>query len=201
MIQGVGGAVLAGGLSRRFGSDKARAPWAGRTLVETVAGTLTELFGETLLVVKDPSAFRFVSGPGLRAEKDLYGDQHPLGGLATALARAKSPRVFVCACDMPFLSPELVARLCALDPDAPAVAPLWDGRPQPLCAVYSPSKCLEEARRLISKGRLELRGLLSEVDARLVPQEEVRALDAAGMSFRDLDTAGDYERALKELAC
>jgi len=40
---------------------------------------------------------------------------HPLLGIVTALEQADGRAVVVCACDLPFLSPALVARVAGLD--------------------------------------------------------------------------------------
>ena len=55
---------------------------------------------------------------------------HPLTGLVAALERAARGPVVVLACDMPFVPPQLIARLARLD--AVAAAPPGRGVPGPL---------------------------------------------------------------------
>lgn len=195
MIEGLSGAVLAGGRSRRFGSDKALAPWGRATLVESVCGALSGLFGETLLVVKTPAALARLERPGLRVVADAFAEHHALGGIYSALAAAATERVFVCACDMPFLSPGLVEALCRASEGFDAAVPVWEGKLQPLCAVYSKA-CLAPIERLVAEDRLAARELFARVRARVFSQAEARALDAEGRSFVDLDTAAAYAAAL-----
>lgn len=194
------GAVLAGGLSRRFGSDKALAPWGAGVLVEAALERVSRSFTETLLVVKDPGRFASLARPGVRLVRDSLALAHPLTGLAAALEAAGSPHAFVCACDMPSLREGLAARLWELRAGWDAVVPVWDGKPQPLCAVYGKA-CLPHALRLAATPGARARDLLALVRARRVEPREFGAADPLGRSFLDLDTRPQYERALQEAAC
>lgn len=101
------GAVLAGGRSRRFGSDKATASLDGRTLIEHA---ITSLRGHVATVV--------ICGRTMAAIPSLSDrpapDQGPLGGLNAALHYASARNfagVVTIGCDMPLLEPDLVDRL------------------------------------------------------------------------------------------
>ncbi|MGQ0645596.1 MAG: molybdenum cofactor guanylyltransferase [Elusimicrobiota bacterium] len=196
MIAGVTGLLLAGGRSRRFGSNKALADWRGGKLVESPARILTGLFPLTLLPAKDPAAYGFLEGPRLRALADGTGESHPLAGLAAGLRACPTERVFACACDMPFLQPALVEALCAAASGFDAVLPLWGGALQPLCAVYAKS-ILPAAQELLRDGR-PLRDLTGLARTRIFSEEEIRRTDPIGLSFRDLDTREDHAAALGE---
>jgi FdhD protein len=194
------GAVLAGGLSSRFGSDKSAAPWRGATLVETVADVLSGVFDATLIVVKDPAPFQHLERPGRRVVCDVRPEAHSLGGVRSALAHAVTERVFVCACDMPFLNAALVRGLAELGQGFHAVVPVWDGRLQPLCAIYARA-CAPAIDRLLLKERARVQDLFDLVRTRVVTEAEIRALDPEGRSFLDLDTRAEYERAREDASC
>ena len=95
------GAVLAGGRSSRFGSDKAAADWQGRTLADHAAEALRS---HVDAVVR-------VGGP--EGIPDLpHGGLGPLGGIAGALDHAATygfASVLTIACDMPRL-PDVLAQ-------------------------------------------------------------------------------------------
>ncbi len=96
------GAVLAGGRSSRFGSDKAAADWNGRSLAEHAAALVGQ-FVDTVVVV-GPAGIADLPGPGLG----------PLGGIAGALdhaARAGFTSVLTIGCDMPRVPSELLTAL------------------------------------------------------------------------------------------
>jgi molybdenum cofactor guanylyltransferase len=108
------GAILAGGHSRRFGSDKAEALLEGRTLLAHVADALQAHCDAVILCGRTDREMDFLDDrprPGLG----------PLGGLCAALAHGKAAgftAVFSAPCDVPGLPPSLLARL--LDAAGPA---------------------------------------------------------------------------------
>lgn len=105
------GAVLAGGESRRFGSDKAEALLGGKRLIDHAAASIAP-FCETVVIVGRTGGVPDRPAPGLG----------PLGGLCGALtygAEEGFEAVLTTACDVPDL-PELL--LSALAASPPAVA-------------------------------------------------------------------------------
>lgn len=103
------GAILAGGQSRRFGSDKAMADLGGRPMIVCVAEALAP-FVDATIVCGHPSV-----PPGLASVPDLpEPGLGPLGGLAGALHHAASHgfgTVLSVGCDTPVLDPDLLSRL------------------------------------------------------------------------------------------
>lgn len=103
------GAVLAGGRSSRFGSDKAAALLEGASLLEHAVAAIGRQV-ETVAVIGRENA-RFDCAPD-RPEPGLG----PLGGIAGALAHAAARGFDAAAtigCDMPVLPDGLVAALTA----------------------------------------------------------------------------------------
>ncbi|PIP83370.1 MAG: hypothetical protein COR54_09575 [Elusimicrobia bacterium CG22_combo_CG10-13_8_21_14_all_63_91] len=192
MTDCVTGAVLAGGRSSRFGSDKTRAPWYGGTLTGSVVASLSSLLPGVLVIGKDPSVCAGLESPA-RFVRDESNDFHPIVGILAALKAAETDRVFVSACDMPLLSPEIVRALCEASPGYAAATPVWDGRSQPLCAVYS-KECAGVLRLLLAEGR-PVRELFDVVKTRFLSVGEILAADPSGNSFRDIDTPEDYASA------
>jgi molybdopterin-guanine dinucleotide biosynthesis protein A len=101
------GAILAGGQSRRFGSDKAAALLDGKPLIEHVAAALRAQTHGLLVVGR--------RWPDLQDRPDLptHG-LGPLGGLAGALDYARSAgfdAVLSSGCDVPGLPPALAGQL------------------------------------------------------------------------------------------
>lgn len=111
------GVVLAGGEGRRMGGGKPERVLLGKSLLEHAIALLEPLCAEVLVV-----------GPG--GIPDREPGLGPLGGLLTALEKARFPRVLVLTVDMPAVAPESLRALAA--EDAPAVT---TGEPFP--GVYS----------------------------------------------------------------
>jgi molybdopterin-guanine dinucleotide biosynthesis protein A len=189
--------VLAGGRSSRFGADKALAPVNGRPMIEVVLAVLTGIFPEVLIVAKNPERYRFLARRGrVRLIRDRFRADHALGGIYTGLSEAKTPYVFVCACDMPLLAPELVRTLWRARLRRMAVVPRFGGSLQPLCAVYA-RRCRKTIRTLIRRRRLRVQGVFEEIDTRILGERKVKVVDSGGWSFLDVDTRKDYREVKK----
>lgn len=122
------GAVLAGGGSRRFGSDKAVALLDGVALIDRAIAAVAAQCDAVLV------CGRIVDGVTSVADRPA-ADLGPLGGVNAALHHAASHgfvAVVSVPCDVPFLPPDLVARLRGAG-DASVVASmpvigLWPAR-------------------------------------------------------------------------
>jgi molybdopterin-guanine dinucleotide biosynthesis protein A len=187
------GFILAGGASRRMGTDKARLTLGGRTFTERVAAALGAVATEISLVSARPET----PAMSLPLVADIYRDCGALGGLHAALSACRAPWAAVVSCDLPFVTGELFARLAALrTEEADAIVPRQpDGRPQPLCALYSPARCLELAARLLREGERRPRVLLQQARMRWVAPAELADLRDAELFFLNVNTPEDYEQA------
>lgn len=188
--------ILAGGASRRFGSPKALADWNGRPMIAAVVGALRGQAAETLVVAKDLAPLAFLERDGARLVKDRFADRHAIGGVYSGLLEASSDFAFVCACDMPLLSPQVPSRLWRLRAGRQAVVPVWNGTAQALCALWRRDAAGALGRR-VAEGRLRLASAFDDLS---VLHVDGSALDATGRSFLDVDTPQDLAAA-RRAAC
>lgn len=190
------GFILAGGASSRMGEDKSRLSLGGRTFVESAARALLTVTTRVRVVSSRPEA----ESHGLPLVPDLRAGVGALGGLHAALTSCRAEWALVVACDIPFATGELLARLAAMcDESLDAVVPVQeDGRVQPLCALYRARVCLEEVEEMLRTGELRPRLLLSRVRARRVAFEELRDLEGSRRFFLNVNTPEDYAHALDE---
>ncbi|ABQ67834.1 molybdenum cofactor guanylyltransferase [Rhizorhabdus wittichii RW1] len=103
------GALIAGGRSSRFGSDKALARWRGRPLIDHAADALRPHVA-TLVVCG-----REHGGLTMLADRPAP-DMGPLGGIDAALHHARAngfDAVLTIGCDTPLLPDALIDRLVA----------------------------------------------------------------------------------------
>lgn len=191
----VTGAVLAGGRSRRMGSDKGLLRIGSRRLIDVVLGTIRLLFPEVVVVANDPVAY---GGLGVPVVPDRIPEIGPLGGIHAALCASRSPHTFCVACDMPLVNPGVVAHLCALAPGYDAVVPEWDAGCEPLHTVYGQS-CLPHVERMVRENRLRVDALFSAVRVRRVGADELRPLDPLLRSFLNVNTPDEMEIARRIL--
>lgn len=123
------GAILAGGQSRRFGSDKALAAYAGQALIEHVIAALRSQCAAVIVCGRSSDG---LEATGIQAIPDRPAPHlGPLGGLNAALHYAQShgySHVLTAGCDTPRLPPDLLHQLTAPSPafvrDLPVIG-LW----------------------------------------------------------------------------
>lgn len=152
------GAVLAGGRSKRFGSDKARFVLGGEPLLSRVLMSLAEASERFVVADRDYSDF------GVPVYPDDFAVQSPLSGLYTALERAREDWVAVAACDLPNLTPGYWATLARHHEGARAVVVRRGDRLEPLAALYHRDLAGSSLRHLES-GNLTVHRFVESVDA------------------------------------
>ena len=133
------GAVLAGGASRRMGTDKALVEVAGTPLVARAAAALRAAGCHPVLVVGGDAAR--LAELGLGAVADRRPGEGPLDGIVRALEVADGSAAVVVACDMPELAPATItALIAALDASSSSldVVVARSERLEPLCAAWAP---------------------------------------------------------------
>jgi cyclic pyranopterin phosphate synthase len=148
--------VLIGGRSRRMGDSKAA------LFLDRLVAVARPVFDDVIAVQRH----RGVAANGvLTIFEEAHEHEGPVFGLVRALQHAKG-RCFVMAVDFPVMTTEMLEFLR----DRGGV-PVWDGRPQPLCAVWDPSM-LPRIEERIAAGKFDLQGLVQQ---EMIPESELRA--------------------------
>lgn len=186
--------ILAGGKSLRMGQDKAFLRIGGLTIIEFQLQGLRPLFDEITLSTNSPERFRHLDIP---AFPDIIPDRGPLGGIYTALLKARHPHIFAIACDMPFINPELIRHLIERCEDYDVTVPETEQGLEPLHAVYS-KNCIPAIRRQLKgkggKGRVI--EFFPEVKVRVIPQEDIARIEGGLKAFLNFNTPEEYESTL-----
>ena len=187
MVEGVIGAVLAGGASSRMGRAKATIELGGVTLGERAAGALRGAGLRVAWVAKEGDALPGTAEP---VWLESRRERHPLAGILEALERAAGRAVVVVACDMPFVAPELVADLAARPG---TVVPEAGGRLHPLLARYDPGA--REALAAAYEARAPLHEAVRDAGAAILTAAEIaRFGDPARLLF-NVNSPADLARA------
>ena len=189
-MDSIEGFILAGGASRRMGSDKSRLVLDGQSFVERIAEALSAV--TTLVTVVGGSAQLDIKLP---SAPDVYPHWGALGGVHAALAACSARFALIVACDFPFVTTDLFYRLASFRADFEAVAPVQgDLIPQPLCALYRVVPCLARAQQLINSGERKPIALLQSLRTRWVSFGELSDLEGAAHFFDNINTPEDYSR-------
>jgi molybdopterin-guanine dinucleotide biosynthesis protein A len=181
----VAGVMLAGGRASRMGGrDKAFAAVGGEPIAARTVRLFRTLFPQVLVATNRPERFR---GLGVETVADVYPGCGPLAGIHAAMRASRFPHVFVAACDMPGLDPEVIRFLLRRAEAADAVVPCWDGDIEPLHAVYAVG-CLPVIEDCLRAGRVALRDVLPLLRADYVGEDELRAVGPAASSLTNVNT-------------
>jgi molybdopterin-guanine dinucleotide biosynthesis protein A len=193
-IANMNAVILAGGLNTRFPVPKGLITISGTTIMERSLGIMRGLFDEVFISTNSPSLY---FGLGARMLGDVLPSRGPMSGIFTALINSGDAPLFVAACDMPFIQPEVIRLICSThielsDSTVDATIPVFDEEPQPLFGVYWKSvlPALEEA---VMQDKVTLRRFLEEIKVRFVDEDVVRRIDPEGRSFININDPGDYE--------
>jgi molybdopterin-guanine dinucleotide biosynthesis protein A len=193
-VERAAGVVLAGGRSRRIGTDKARLPFGDTTLLRHVVRRVAAACAPVCVVASSSDAYPKL---GVPVVTDRVPGRGPLEGLAVGLRHVPTPCAAVVACDLPFVNPALLRGLVTRLGTADAAVPYTD-RPQPLCAVYR-REVFHLAATLAEEGA-SLQELLRRLRVRFLGPEALRAWDPDLASFWNVNTPEDYARAVEALA-
>lgn len=163
--------ILIGGRSRRMGTSKAS------LFLERVVAAASPMFDEVVAVQR--------CGGERASIRTIFEEPHeqeaPVFGIVRAL-RDANDRAFVLAVDYPFITSAVLRDL-----RDDGRVPVWDGRPQPLCAVWD-AGALPRIEERIARGELDLHGL---IDREMIPEAELRAR-FSGEPLRNVNTPEEW---------
>ncbi|WP_129671846.1 molybdenum cofactor guanylyltransferase [Candidatus Chloroploca sp. Khr17] len=190
--------VLAGGASRRLGTDKRRLRlWgdAGPTLLEHTLAVVAPLCAEVVVVLNDASAWPDLK---VRTVSDIYSDGGALGGIYSGLQAITTPYALVVACDMPLLNQTLLAAMLAWPRNYDLLVPRHATSTttrnlagfEPLHAIYRRT-CLEPMRQVLEAGQRRIIDVYPRLDVICIEPAFWQRYDPAGQSLRSLNTPPD----------
>lgn len=187
LIPGTTGVILAGGASRRMGSDKSLLPLNGERFIERTYQLMAGLFEEVIIVTNTPQLYADIP---CRKVPDIHLGKGALAGIHAGLHHADNRQIFVAACDMPFLQPELIRHLCE-ENRADIHIPRSEHCLEPLHACYTKS-CLSAMELLLGSECRRIIDFFPQVEVLEMPQAEWQQYDPEGRSFRNINTPQDY---------
>lgn len=187
--------ILAGGKSTRMKCDKAFLKLGTKTVIELLISKLEKKFSKLLIIANDVGKYATF---GIEVVSDIFPDKGPLGGIYTGLVSSGSFYNFIFGCDMPFINMEFIEYMIRSKGGADIVVPRWDGRFQPLHAIYS-KRCAGLIKEHLNKDDPKITNLFSQVNVKIIEQGEVEGFVLGQALFANINTKEDYEAARKML--
>jgi molybdopterin-guanine dinucleotide biosynthesis protein A len=183
--------VLAGGLSKRLGLDKSQLEFEGEWLLQRILKQLATLSDNPLVVSNDQQKLACLQVPVVPDARPGMG---PLGGIYSGLQAMRHERGLFVACDMPLLNLQLIQYMVQLSPAFDVVIPRVGDETEPLHAVYSKA-CLHPMADLMDGGQRRVIHFFDRVRVRYIEPEEIGAFDPDHLSFFNINTPADLQRA------
>lgn len=191
---GVSAAVLAGGSSRRMGTDKRALIIDGVPLLRHAVLTASAISRDVMVVVADGRAppLTLLEGLDWRLVLDRRAAGGPLAGLEAALWSSQSDLLLVLPTDMPQLTPELLRlvleRLSKGRSTCAALVHQGAIEPFPLAIRRH---ALDTVARLLEAQQRSMHGLLSTVETEEIPERDWRPLDPKGQALLNVNVPKD----------
>ena len=186
--------ILVGGEARRAnGQEKYFFTHEGKTFIDRLIESLTLVVDEIILVARDPEQCkRFNAIKGVRCITDIRTGTGPIGGLHAGTLAAQGDLIFVSACDMPCVDPQVIAHLFNRIEGYDAAIPSWNADMlEPLHAVYRRTALIGY---LEDHASLSLRTMVRGLNTLYVPIDEIRAIDHELNTFTNINKIEDLER-------
>jgi molybdopterin-guanine dinucleotide biosynthesis protein A len=189
-------AISAGGKSSRMGTDKAFVNILGKPLIEHLIERVADVGQEeTILITNRLADYAHLTLP---MYKDVLPDKGSLGGIYSAIHHSTHPYTLVLACDMPFVSTDLLRYMAALraGDQFDVIVPRVDGYPEGLHALYS-HDCLGPIRKRLDANELKVISFYDDVRVRYLDEEEYRTFNEKGLAFYNVNTPQELKEARK----
>lgn len=189
------GVILSGGLAARYdGIEKAFLKVGGVRILDRIYEIYRELFDEIILVTNSPEKFLEWD---LLIVSDLFPIRSSLTGIHAGLFYTTNPYAFISACDTPFLQKEMIETVIGrIEAQIDIVMPETSAGFEPLCAVYS-KRCLEAAQNNLEQGKLKITRTFRKSRIKTISEKTLRKLDPELLSFFNINTPDDLQRAEK----
>ncbi len=157
------GIILAGGKATRLnGISKGLIPLNGMPIIENQTNLLKK-FCHQIIIVSNDSSYHYLQSDTIVVISDLIKNIGPLGGLYSGLSFTNEEKNIVVACDMPYVSEDVIHFLIPYQKKGEVIVPKLQEDIHPLCGIYSVN-ILPIIQQQIKKNDFKLKHLLKLTD-------------------------------------
>jgi len=192
------GFLQAGGGSTRFGTDKAVAVLAGKTMLQRTGELLASVCDE-VAIVATPQKYSSEHWPVI---EDRWPGQGPLGGILSALSSldGSAASALILSCDMPFLTADFLHFLWerAERTSALVVVPESENGLEPLCACWR-AAAVPTIQTAFGQGVRKVTEAMKRLPMEVLDESAWKRFDTKNRLFWNMNTPEDYEQAQRIL--
>lgn len=179
-------AILAGGQSSRMNyRNKALMTYQNKSFIQHLIEAGQD-FKEVIIIANDATPYE---GLNVRVIPDLCKGHGPLSGIEAALHAASTTQVLCVACDMPLVRKEVLNYLAQYKEGYDVLVPVYDGRLQPLCAVYAKS-IEEKVHQALMKEEYKLQSFIRSLNYQTITKMENESFIET--DFMNVNTPTDF---------
>ena len=156
-------AMVAGGKSSRMGTDKGLLFIHQKPMIQRVMDAVPTAISAKIIIANDNAYQQF----GIPVFADIIPDCGPMGGLYTALKNTTTDWILLLSCDIPLITPALIALLLNETAATQAVMFSDGGNLHPLCALYHRS-VLSTVEAFIEAKMYKMKTLCEHISLKIV---------------------------------
>lgn len=182
------GIILAGGKSRRMGTDKAFLSYKNKPLIAHVIAALEPVTSEIMIISDSPKYDVF----NKTRKQDLIKNAGPLAGLYTGLYHSETPYNLVLGCDTPLVNRTLFDLLFENVSENYDIIQLASRQStMPLLALYKKT-CMHQCLELLEKGERRLQESVATFSTKTVGLSETQERFILNINTpKDLQSLGE----------
>lgn len=191
----IAGVIVAGGQSRRFGSDKAFSLYKGKPFFQHSLQAVSSFADEVIIVTSRTLFPRFNALAKVKVVEDMeeFKGCGPLAGIYTAMNEYQAEWYAVLPVDVPLVTSSLVDCLVSkIDGKYDAIVPVIGGKLQPLLALYRNS-VRERIYDQLVREEYKMGTILKGLSVLYLTEEEIGEREA----FHNINTKQDYDTHIK----
>lgn len=182
------GILLAGGLSRRYGSPKAFALIEGELFYERAYKALAGVCDHVVIISRPELKPRFPPEVDVITDLDWIAGEGPLAGILSGMSARDARKYVVLPCDMPFVGPDETAKLMALaDTSADITAIRNPDEKIPLFSIWD-IRVKEQLQRELETGQLRVMKFMEKVTTEWIDSSQIHE---DPLVFRNLNQPDD----------
>ncbi|MCK5542996.1 MAG: molybdenum cofactor guanylyltransferase [Desulfobacterales bacterium] len=187
------GVILAGGQNSRLpGEKKAFRKIGGKMIMDRIYQELSSVVDEIIIVTNEPGEFS-------KWDEMIVSDINPsrcaLAGVHAGIYYASYDKVFITACDTPFIRKDIIEFILSFaDRQYDVVIPEGEGGLEALLAVYSKA-CLPLIEKNLKANVFMIKKFYAKNKVKTIPLEKLKELDPLMDSFFNINIKEDIEQA------
>ena len=187
--------ILAGGDSKRMGTNKAFLRLEDSNLIDLVFNRVNSLFAETIVVSDRLEELAYLPA---KFTRDLFTgvEKSALRGIHAGLTVSSYPASFVIGCDMPFFSLSLINYMSRFAIQYDVVVPRHGEHFQPLFAFYNKTT-LDLILERLKENKLKISDLYRSLRIKDIVEDTIKEFDPHFFSFNNINTRDDYYKLKK----